>query len=62
MAAVRYMRKREAELYKLWMYPNFGPNGSVAGMRKLFLNKNDMLVRSGSYVYIVPQRIYDAAH
>jgi hypothetical protein len=62
MARVKYMTKDEAARYHLCDYPNFGPNGSVAGMKKLYYGKDALLVRSGAYVYHVPAEIYNQAH
>lgn len=62
MAKVKYMTKHEAARYNLDEYPNFGPNGNVTGMKKLYYGKNALLVRSGAYVYKVPENIYNMAH
>lgn len=62
MAKVKYMTKSEAARYHLNNYPNFGPNGNVTGMKKLYYGKNALLVRSGAYVYNVPANIYNMAH
>lgn len=62
MARVKYMCKAEKERFNLSDYPNFGPNGSVAGMKKLVYGEKALLVRSGAFVYHVPQEIYDLAH
>ena len=62
MARVKYMKKDQAARYKLDQYPSFGPNGNVAGMKKLYYGKDALLVRSGAYVYHVPANVYDAAH
>lgn len=59
---VRYMNKEQAKAYHLERYPNFSANGSVEGMKKHFYGKDALLVRSGKYIYCVPERIYYSAH
>ena len=61
MARVKHMTKDEAARYNLDQYPNFGPNGNVAGMKKLYYGKDALLVRCGAYVYHVPASIYNQA-
>lgn len=62
MPRVKYMNKKQAELYKLDMYPNFSATGSIKGMKEKYYGKNALLVRSGSYIYNVSPSVYDAAH
>lgn len=61
MARVKYMDKRKAIEYCLWRYPNFHVSGSVLGMKKKVYGKNALIVRSGSWYYNVPGKVYDAA-
>lgn len=61
MARVKYMCKEEKERFNLSDYPNFGPYGNVAGMKKLYYGKDALLVRCGAYVYHVPASIYNQA-
>lgn len=37
-------------------FPNFGPNGSISGMRRLYYGINALLVKHGAYVYNVSSR------
>lgn len=62
MPRVKYMNKEEKKIYNLSQYPNFSATGSIYGMKKLYYGMDALLVRSGSWIYKVPQEIYDAAH
>lgn len=62
MARVKYMTKDQAARCNLDIYPSFGPNGNVAGMKKKYYGKDALLVRYGAYVYHVPAEIYNQAH
>ena len=62
MPRVKYMNKEEKKIYNLFQYPNFSATGSIYGMKKLYYGMDALLVRSGSWIYKVPQEIYDAAH
>lgn len=61
MARVKYMTKDQAARCNLYSYPNFGPNGNVAGMKAKVYGKDALLVRCGAYVYHVPASIYNQA-
>lgn len=61
MARVKYMNARLAQIFHLWQYPNFSASGSISGMKKMYYGKDALLVRSGSYIYHVPPRVYDYA-
>jgi len=56
----KYLTKKDARRLgiSLSQYPNFGPNGNITGMRKLYYG-DAFLVKSGAYVYKVPKRVYD---
>lgn len=43
-------------------YPNFHKSGSIRGMKDKYYGKNAMLVKCGSYIYNVPEKIYNLAH
>lgn len=62
MPRVKYMNKEEKKIYNLSQYPNFSATGSIYGMKKLYYGMDALLVRSGSWIYKVPQEIYFAAH
>ncbi|HEZ7985995.1 MAG TPA: hypothetical protein RWO09_03550 [Ruminococcus sp.] len=62
MARTRYLPVRLGEKLHISAYPNFHKSGSIAGMKKLYYGEKALLVRCGSYIYKVPQRIYDMAH
>lgn len=62
MPRVKYMNKEEKKIYNLSQYPNFSATGNIYGMKKLYYGMDALLVRSGSWIYKVPQEIYDAAH
>lgn len=61
MARVKRLRKILGQRVHIEEYPNFHKSGSITGMKKLYYGKNALLVRCGSYIYKVPQRIYDLA-
>lgn len=58
MPRVRYMNKVEKKQYNLEQYPNFSVTGNVYGMKKLYYGMNALLVRSGAWIYKVPEWIY----
>lgn len=58
----KYMKVSEAKKYNLSQYPNFHSSGSIKGMKNMYYGKDALLVRSGSYIYKVPQSVYAAAH
>lgn len=62
MPRVKYMNKEEKKIYNLSQCPSFSATGSIYGMKKLYYGMDALLVRSGSWIYKVPQEIYDAAH
>lgn len=62
MPRCKYMNAEMKHIYNLDRYPNFSATGSIKGMKEKFYGKNALLVRSGSYIYNVPQEIYDKAH
>ena len=62
MPRVKYMNKEDKKIYNLSQYPNFSATGSIYGMKKLYYGMDALLVRSGSWIYKVPQEIYDAAY
>lgn len=62
MPRVKYMNKEEKKIYNLSQYPNFSATGSIYGMKKLYYGMDALLVRSGSWIYKVPQEIYNVAH
>jgi hypothetical protein len=43
-------------------YPNFSRTGSIRSMKEMYYGKDALLVRCGSWIYHVPQHIYDQAH
>ena len=62
MPRVRYMCKEQKKIYHLEKYPNFSVTGSIRGMKEKHYGKDALLVRSGSYIYHVPENIYYNAH
>jgi len=42
----------------LGKYPNAGPNPCVSGMKRLYWGRDAKCIRSGRYVYHVPDHIY----
>lgn len=59
---IKSMTITEGAIHHIENYPNFHKSGSIAGMKKKFYGKDALLVRCGSYIYNVPQRIYGMAH
>jgi len=39
-------------------YPSAGPNPSIKGMKKLFWGKDALVVKTGAYIYKVPEDVY----
>lgn len=62
MARVKYMNKEQKKQFNLSQYPNFSVTGSISGMKKLYYGKNAFLVRSGSWIYHVPEEVYMASY
>lgn len=62
MPRCKYMNAEMKHTYNLDRYPNFSATGSIKGMKEKFYGKDALLVRSGSYIYNVPQEIYDKSH
>jgi len=62
MARVKIMTVKEGRKVGIDNYPNFSRTGSIAGMKKMYYGKNALLVRCGSYIYNVPEKIYERAH
>jgi hypothetical protein len=56
------MNKEQKKQYNLSQYPNFFVTGSIYGMKKLYYGMDALLVRSGSWIYHVPESVYNAAH
>lgn len=61
MAKVRRMTIEEGVKVKIFDYPNFHKSGSIAGMKKYVYGKDALLVRCGSWIYNVPEEIYNQA-
>ena len=61
MPRVRYMNAEQKKQYCLSKYPNFSASGSVRGMKEKYYGKDALFVRSGSYIYKVPPKIYYCA-
>ncbi len=57
----KYMKVARGKLFSISQYPNFHKSGSISGMKNLFYGKHALLVRCGSWIYNVPEAIYDAA-
>jgi len=61
MARVKYLTVARGERLHIENYPNFHKSGSIKGMKEKYYGKDALLVQCGSYIYKVPQRIYDMA-
>lgn len=62
MARVKYMNKEQKKRYNLSQYPSFSATGNIWGMKHLYYGEDALLVRSGSWIYHVPEKVYNAAH
>ena len=51
-------KKLKARGIDLSGYPSAGPNPSIKGMKKLYWGKNALVVKSGAYIYKVPEDVY----
>jgi len=58
----RYLSVKKGKEIGIDQYPNFSSTGSIKGMKKLFYGKDALLVKCGSWIYHVPERIYNLAH
>ena len=52
-------RKLKAMGISLDGYPSAGPHPSIKGMKELYWGKNALVVKSGDYIYKVPEDVYD---
>lgn len=62
---VKTVYVKDKQRLKLSDFPNFSVAGSIAGMKKLFYDKDALLVRCGSWIYNVTSRpdiYYGEAH
>lgn len=53
---VKYLSVSRGKAIHIEMFPNFHASGSVKGMKKMFYNKDALLVRCGNYVYNVTEK------
>ena len=61
MKSVLYLTVTRGERLHIENYPSFHKSGTIKGMKEKYYGKDALLVQCGSYVYKVPQRIYDMA-
>lgn len=54
---VKYLPVADGERLNISAFPNFLANGSVRGMKALYYGNDALLVRCGSYIYCVWQRL-----
>ena len=54
-ASAKKLKAREIDLSG---YPSAGPNPSIKGMKELYWGKNALVVKSGAYIYKVPEDVY----
>jgi len=61
MARTKKLPANQAPLLR--SFPNFHKSGSIIGMKKLYYDKNALLVKCGDYIYNVTSapKIYAAA-
>lgn len=59
---VRRLKVKDGKILNIEKYPNFSATGSIKGMKDKFYGKDALLVRCGSYIYIVPPEIYYSAY
>lgn len=53
------MKVADGERLKLEQYPNISSTGSVKGMKKHYWGEDALCIRCGSYIYRVPEHIYN---
>ena len=51
-------KKLKARGIDLSGYPSAGPHPSIKGMKELYWGKNALVVKSGAYIYKVPEDVY----
>jgi len=60
MSKTIYASKRKLKAMRISLdgYPSAGPNPSIKGMKKLFWGKDALVVKTGAYIYKVPEDVY----
>lgn len=58
----KYLPVAIGESINIDNYPNFSASGSIKGMKDKYYGKDALLVKCGSYIYKVPEWIYEMAH
>lgn len=57
-----YLKVADGKIIGIEKYPNFSADGSIKGMKDQFYGKDALLVRCGSWIYNVPENIYNIAY
>lgn len=58
----KYLYAREGRRVNISQYPNFSASGSITGMKNKYYGPDAYLVKCGSYIYNIPEYIYNLAH
>lgn len=57
----KYLKVAIGKSINISQYPNFSASGSITGMKERYYGKDALLVRCGSYIYKVPEEVYEMA-
>lgn len=57
----RYLKVAVGKQVGIDQYPSFSASGSIKGMKRKYYGEDALLVRCGSYIYKVPEEIYNQA-
>jgi hypothetical protein len=53
-----YANIQKKRLFHLNTYPNAGPHCNITGMKAKYWGKNAHCVKSGAFVYKIPEDVY----
>lgn len=56
------LKVKDGKKLRINQFPNFSITGSIKGMKNKYYGKDALLVRCGSWIYHVNQKIYNLAY
>ena len=59
---VKTLSVAEGKRVGIERFPNFSVTGSIEGMKKLCYGEDALLIRCGSYIYCVWQKMYPSPY
>jgi len=57
----KYLKVADGKRLNIHQYPNFSKTGSITGMKHFYYGPDALLVRCGSWIYNVPETVYNQA-